>query len=175
MDERSQQHIAKGLAITFSIVYISLFVFAIWKYVSTKDISSITLELVFIVMIPVSIAWFARRDESLTIPKTISGDLIDTGLDKKSRTNRKKYYFLDSLGFAIVVLVLTIISTFFIEKDWQHLYLFPQLSEVANIILTLSLDFFISLLVFFGISHVWEEFNIRRYNRKLDELEDFNE
>ncbi|MEH7234686.1 hypothetical protein [Bacillus sp. JJ1562] len=175
MDERSQQHIAKGLGITLSILYISLFIFAIWKYVSTKDISSITWELVIIVMIPASIAWFARRDESLTIPKTISGDLIETGLDKKSRTNRKKYYFLDSLGFAFVVLILTIITTFFIEKDWQHLYLFPQMSEAANIIVALSLEFFISLLVFYGISLVWEEFNIKRYNRKLDELEDHNE
>ncbi|RFB17254.1 hypothetical protein DZB84_09280 [Bacillus sp. HNG] len=175
MDERSQQQIAKGLAITLGIVYISLFSFAIWKYVSTKDISSITWELVFIVMIPASIVWFARRDESLTIPKMISGNLIDTGLSKKSQSKRKKYYFLDSLGFAMVVLILTIITNFFIEKEWQHFPLFPQMSEVSNIIVTLSIEFVISLVVFFTISYVWEEFNIRRYNRKLDELEDNHE
>ena len=66
MDERSQKFIAKGMAITLALVYLFLIVSCIWKYVITKDITNSTWEIIFIVMIPASIAWFARKDESLT-------------------------------------------------------------------------------------------------------------
>jgi hypothetical protein len=171
MDERSQTMIARGVGITLILLYTALFVSAIWKYVSTKDINNITLEIILIVLIPASIAWFARKDESLTIPKMISGEQVPTDSTEKSKRSRKSHYFWDSFGFAIVVLILTIISTFLIERDWQHLILFPGLSETMNIIMTLCLEFLLSLIVFYGISYVWEEWNIKKYNRKLDELE----
>ena len=74
MDERSERFIARGMAITLGLVYLYLIVSGIWKYVSTKDITNITWEIILIVMIPVSIGWFARRDESLLIPKMVTGN-----------------------------------------------------------------------------------------------------
>ena len=65
MDERNQKFMARGMAITLGLVYLYLLVSSIWKYVSTKDITTITWEIILIVMIPASIAWFARKDESL--------------------------------------------------------------------------------------------------------------
>lgn len=116
MDERSQKLVARGMAIKLSLVYISLVVSCIWKYVSTKDITNSTWEIIFIVMIPASIVWFARKDESLMIPKTVTGEQIPTESDDLSRKRRKKYYFWDSLGFATVILIFTVIGTLLIEK-----------------------------------------------------------
>lgn len=175
MDERSSKLVARGIGLSLGILYALLFVSAIWKYVATKDISNSTWEIIFIVAIPALIAWFARRDESLTIPRMISGELIPTGTDEKKRKERKDYYWKESIAFAIVVLVLTVISTFFIEKDWQHLYLFKGLGPTTNIVTALAIEFVISIVVFFAISYVWEEQNIKRYNKKLDELEDIHE
>ncbi|GGA63712.1 hypothetical protein [Ornithinibacillus halotolerans] len=172
MDERSQQMIARGIGITLALLYVGLFVSAIWKYVDTKDIANSTLEIIFIVLIPASIAWFARKDESLSIPKMVSGENVPTELTKEARKSRKKYYFWDSVGFAIAVLILTILSTFFIEKDWQHLLLFPNLNETWNIIYVLGMEFIMSIIVFFAISFVWEEWNVRKYNKKLEDLEE---
>ena len=171
MDERSQKFIAKGMAITLALVYLFLIVSCIWKYVITKDITNSTWEILFIVMIPVSIAWFARKDESLLIPKMITGEQLPTESDDLSKKRRKKYYFWDSLGLAFVFLILTIIGTFLIEKNWDYLLLIPEWSERMNIIISLAIEFVISFIVFFVISFVWEELTIKKYNRKLDELE----
>ncbi|MDR7077420.1 putative flippase GtrA [Neobacillus niacini] len=175
MDERSQKFIAKGMAITLGLVYLYLIVSCIWKYTSTKDITNSTMEIILIVMIPVSIGWFARKDESLLIPKMVTGEHIPTGSDHQSKNRRKRYYFWDSLGLAIVFLILNIIGTLFIEKDWQHLLLFPQWSGKMNILVTLSMEFIISIIVFYTISYIWDEWNVKRYNRKLDELENYDE
>ena len=105
------------------------------------------------------------------IPKMVTGEQLPTSSDDQSKKRRKRYYFWDSLGLATVFLILTIIGTFFIEKDWQYLLLFPQWSEMTNIIVTLSMEFIISIIVFYAISYVWDEWNIKRYNQKLDDLE----
>lgn len=175
MDERSQQLISKGIAITLAVLYVLLFVSAIWKYVSTKDITQSTLEIILIVMIPASIAWFARKDESLTIPRMITGEMVFTEADYQSKRKRKRHYFWDSLGFSTVVLVLNLITTFFVEKEWQGLQLFVGLSKTMNMIILFVLEFLMSIIVFYAISYIWEEFNIKRYNRRIQELEDNNE
>ncbi|WP_096274586.1 hypothetical protein [Paucisalibacillus globulus] len=171
MDERSQMMIARGVGITLILLYVALLVSAIWKYVSTKDINQITWEIIFIVMIPVSIAWFARKDESLTIPKMVSGENISTNEDEVSKKSRKRYYFWESFGFALFVLILNMITTFLIENDWQHLILLPELSETMNIVVVLGFEFLLSIIVFFAISYVWVEWSVRKYNRSLDKLE----
>ncbi|WP_077618444.1 hypothetical protein [Bacillus sinesaloumensis] len=175
MDERSQQLISKGIAITLALLYVALFVSAIWKYVSTKDITNSTLEIILIVMIPASIAWFARKDESLTIPRMMSGETVPTGTDVPSKKARKRHYFWDSLGFALVVLVLNILTTFLLEKDWGSFHFFTGLSDTMSMVILLLIEFLISILVFYAISYMWDEFTIKRYNHKLQELEDLDE
>src|SRR5690606_12266844 len=161
MDERSQQLVSKGIALTLAILYISLFVSAIWKYVSTGNITNSTWEMILIVMIPALIAWFARKDESLTIPKMITGEVIPTGTDFPSKRMRKRHYFWDSLSFASVVLVLNILTTLFVDNDWHNLQLFSGLSDTMNLILLLLLEFIVSILIFYGISYILEELNIK--------------
>ena len=175
MDERSQLFIVRGMAITLALVYIFFFVSGIWKYVSTKDITSITWEIIFIVMIPASILWFARKDESLLIPKMITGENVPTTVDRESKKKRKTNYFLNSLGFATFVLIFTILDSLFIQDEWFYFTFFSQLSDQLKIIATLTVEFVIGLIVFYIVNYVWGELSVRKYKRKLDVLEDPDE
>lgn len=173
MDERSQQIITKAMALTLGIVYISLFVLAIWKYVTTGDIASITWELIFIMMITTSIVWFSRKDESLLIPKmTTIGKEFPIENNKETKKKRTKIYALDAVGLATIFLILTVLDSIFVQKKWNYMIHFPEWNKTFNIIFTLSLEFIISIIIFFMIAFIWEEWKLRKYHKKMDELED---
>lgn len=173
MDERSQKIIAGGMGITLALLYLGIFVLCIWKYVTTGDITNSTWELILIVMIPASIWWFSRKDESLMIPKmsVITSEELPVENDIEARERRKKAYIWDSIGLATVFLVLAIVDSLFIQKYWSYFSFHPQFGEALNIVLFLFLEFILSVLVFYAISFVWGEWQIKKYNRKLEELE----
>jgi len=176
MDERSQKLVARGIVMTMALLYLYLLVSCIWKYVITKDITNSTWELILIVMIPLSIAWFARKDETLLIPKmTLTGQEVPTESDEKTMKTRKRYYFWDSLSLATVFSILTITDSLFIQKSWDYFILFPEWNDKTNIISGLFLEFIISVVVFYAIAFVWGEWKLKRYNRILNELEDNDE
>jgi hypothetical protein len=60
-----------------------------WKYITTKDITNSTIEIIHIVMIPASIAWFARKDESLHKEVT---SVVQVAANKKSFEFEGKRY-----------------------------------------------------------------------------------
>lgn len=177
MDERSQRIIAGGMGITLALLYMGLFILCIWKYITTGDITNSTWELILVVMIPASIWWFSRKDESLMIPKMsgTTGQELPVENDFETKQVRKKSYIWDALGLATVFLLLTIVDSLFIQKGWSYFNLLPQFSETLNIAVSLFLEFALSVLVFYAISFVWGEWNIKKYNRKLEELEDIHE
>lgn len=106
MDERSQQIIVKAMAITLALAYVFLFITCIWIYATTKDITNSTFELILIVLIPLSIAWFARKDESLLIPRTFTGKEYPTESNEQTKKKRKVYYVYNALGLAGIFLFL---------------------------------------------------------------------
>lgn len=163
------------MALTLVIVYLGIIVSALWKYISTKDITNSTVEIFLIVMIPISIGWFARKDESLMLPRDLTGDTLPTSEAKADRTRRKRHYFWDALGFAIFVLVMNIVTSLFIEKDFNDMLLFPNINSTMNIVLSLSLQFVITVVVFYLIGYVLNEWSVRKYNKKMDELENKDE
>ncbi len=164
------------MGFTLALVYLYFFVSCIWKYVTTGDITNSTWELILIVMIPVSIGWFARKDESLMIPKMgITGKELPIESDNKSKRKRKKYYFLDSLGLATIFLIFTIVDSTFIQKKWDSFILFSQWTVSQNILAVLALEFLLSMVIFFGITYLWEEWNTKRYNWRLKEWGDSGE
>lgn len=177
MDERSQKIIAGGMGITLALLYFGLFVLCIWKYVTTGDITNSTWELILIVMIPASILWFSRKDVSLMIPKMsgTTGQELPTENDFETKQKRKKSYIWDSIGLAAVFLVLDIVDSLFIQKDWSYFNFLPQLSGTLNMVTSLFLEFILSVLVFYAISFIWGEWQIKKYNRKLEKLEDDDE
>lgn len=176
MDERSSKIVAGAMGITLGLLYLFLIGFTIWKYVTTKDITNCTLELILIVLIPLSITWFARNDESLLIPRmTTTGKELPTEQDVDSKQQRKKAYVLDSTAFATVLLILTMIDAIFIQKEWYFFPFFPQAKDAVNIILTHALEFFLGLIIFYTIRYVWDEWKVKRYENKLKELGETDE
>lgn len=172
MDERSQQIIVKAMAITLALAYVFLFITCIWKYATTKDITNSTFELFLIVLIPLSIAWFDRKDESLLIPRTFTGKEYPTESNEQTKKKRKVYYVYNALGLAGIFLFLEIIDSIFIQKDWHYFTFNSAWSNTVNIFITLSLEYVIGVIVFFMIGFVWSELSLKRYKRKLDDLED---
>ena len=67
------------------------------------------------------------------------------------------------------------IAVFFIEKDGQELLLFSNLNKTLNWILIVGIEVIIGFIVFYAIAYIWGEWIIKRYNRKLDELGDYDE
>ncbi len=175
MDERRNRIVAGAMGLTLGLLYIGLIAWCLWKYVQTKNIENCTIEIILIVLIPASIRWFARKDESLALPRTLSGDPVPTDDDPDSKRTRKRHYFWDALGFTTFILIATVITTFWVEKDWTQLLLFPSLSDGLNIVTTLTLESIISFIIFFMIGYILDERSVRKYNKKMDELEDSDE
>ena len=50
-------------------------------------------------MIPVSIAWFARKDENLTIPKMVTGGQVSTESDDQSKKKKEEILLLGFIRF----------------------------------------------------------------------------
>ena len=105
MDERNKQIYGKSGIITLGIVYVIILIYALWKYISTADITNITSsEVFFIVFIPISFLYFAREDESLMLPKdAINQKELPKDSSPKSQKIRKKNYFLESLLSSLLV------------------------------------------------------------------------
>src|SRR5690625_1398047 len=112
------------------------------------------------------------QDESLLIPKMITGENVPTTSDHKSKKSRKVNYYLNSLSLATFILIFTILDSLFIQDEWFYFTFFSQLNDPFKIIATFTLEFIIGLIVFYIVNYVWGELSVRRYNRKIDELED---
>jgi len=102
----------------------------------------------------------------------ITGENVPTTSDHKSKKSRKVHYFLNSLSFATFILIFTILDSLFIQDEWFYFTFFSQLNDPFKIIATFTLEFIIGLIVFYIVNYVWGELSVRRYNRKIDELED---
>ncbi len=60
---------------------------------------------------------------------------------------------------------------------WEMCGVVPpsNLNKILNWILVVGIEVIIGFFVFYAIAYVWGESNIKRYNRKLDELENYDE
>lgn len=173
MDERNKQIYGKSGIITLGIVYVIILIYALWKYISTADITNITSsEVFFIVFIPISFLYFAREDESLMLPKdAINQKELPKDSSPKSQKIRKKNYFLESLLSSIVFTIMSILDSMFISGEWDYNNFFSQMNQQANIIISLIINFFIMLFVFYIATYFIGEVGIKKYRTKM---EDFN-
>jgi hypothetical protein len=175
MDERRISIGARAMGMTLVITYFYILIVAISKYVNTKDITNSAWEIGLLVLIPFSILWFSRKDESIMLPKKFRGSELPIGSDVKTRKQRKKHYAIDSIGLSIGFAIVTMIAVFFIEKDEKGLLLFSNLNKTLNWILIVGIEVIVGFIVFYAIAYIWGEWSIKRYNRKLDELEVYDE
>lgn len=117
MDERRQFIVTGAISVIGVLAYIGLLGYSVYKYISTKDITSITTELVFILLIPFMFLWLARKDESLLIPDRLSGKPLPTENDSESKRERRRFYLADSTLFALVMTIFQFIDHLRIQKS----------------------------------------------------------
>lgn len=175
MDERGKHIGARAMGLTLALTYFYLLFVTIWKYVSTKDILNSAPEIGLLVLIPFSILWFSRKDESVMLPKTFIGNELPISTHEQASSKRVKHYILNSAGLSISFMVLTITALLFIEKDASDFILFPNHSDIVNYTIAISMELVLGFIVFFAISYVWGEYIIKKYRMKLEELEDDDE
>lgn len=175
MDERSNLFVTRAMGITLGILYLGTIVSCIWKYIVTKDSTNSTLEIILIVAIPVSIGWFARGDESLALPKDLTGTPLSTSQEEVSKKVRKKHYVWHTLAFALFILIMDSIAVFLIEKDFERFLWFPNLSDRINVWIVLALEFLFGFIIFYAIGYLINEQIVRKYNKKIDDLENNDE
>ncbi|WP_414045965.1 hypothetical protein ACMGE5_06475 [Macrococcus equi] len=172
MDERNEKIITKSMALVLSIIYLIIIIIALTNYIKSGEIESITSEIIFLISIPTLIAVFSHRNESLFLPRKINGDLASTNFDTTSKRERLKLYSIGSGGFALFCLILDILDSIFIQKEWNYFSYIDSNNETVNIIVSITIDFLITLIVFFILSLIMDEIMIKRYNKKLDKLEE---
>ena len=167
MDERNEKIILRSMAITLSIIYLLIFAYALFKYVKSGDINSITLEIIIIIGIPACITVFALKDESLLLPKNINGSFLSVENDEKSKKQRLKLYFLEALGFSTFCILLTVLDSLLIQKDWILIEWINIHNKVLEITINLFIEFIIALIIFYTLNIVINELIIKRYNKKI--------
>lgn len=172
MDERNEKIISKSMTLVLSIVYLMIVIVALTKYINSGDIESITFEIILLISIPTLIAFFARKNESLTLPRNIKGEIVSENNDSKSKKERYKLYTIGSLSFSLFCFILDLLDSIFVQKEWSYFKYFESGNESINIIISISIDFILSFLIFFILSVKIDEFLIKKYNKKLDNLEE---
>jgi len=175
MDERRVAIGTRAMGMTLAATYAFIMLAAIWKYVRTGDIMNSAWEIGLLVFIPFSVLWFARKDEALLLPKTFLSEELPTESDASSKERRKRQYAMNALAFSIAFTLLTIVAAFLIEKNGEPFILFKSLSASWNYVISFSLMLVSDFAVFFLLNYVGGEYVIKKYNRHLDELEDFHE
>lgn len=175
MDERRVAIGTRAMGMTLAATYAFIMLAAIWKYVRTGDIMNSAWEIGLLVFIPFSILWFARKDEALLLPKNFKGEELTVDTDIKSKGRRKKQYALDALAFSSAFCILTAAAAFLVEKNGEQFILFKDLSIYWNYVVAFSLELILGFVVFYPMNYLWGEYAIKKYNRRLDELEDFHE
>ena len=164
MDEREQQIGTRAATITLAIAYVFWLGVAFSKFIGTRRIETAATEIVFLALIPFVLLWFARQDERLLLPRLREYADLEELLRPRHVLRRTRRYALGALGF----------STFLTVAD----YLAERLTGDIMTLLPLTtwhawfLEIGGGFLVFLVIDALWNELAIRRYIRKIKELED---
>ena len=160
MDERAQQIGTRAATITLAIAYVFWLGVAFSKFIGTGRIETAATEIVFLALIPFVLLWFARQDERLLLPRLREYADLEELLRPRHVLRRTRRYALEALGFSTSLTVADYLTgdimTLLPLTTWQAWAL--QIGCVFP--------------VFLIIDTLWNELAIRRYIRKIKELED---
>ena len=164
MDERAQQIGTRAATKALDIANVLWLGVAFSKFIGTRRIETAATEIVFLALIPFVLLWFARQDERLLLPRLREYADLEELLRPRHVLRRTRRYALGALGF----------STFLTVAD----YLAERLTGDIMTLLPLTtwqawaLQIGCVFPVFLIIDTLWNELAIRRYIRKIKELED---
>ena len=160
MDERAQQIGTRAATITLAIAYVFWLGVAFSKFIGTGRIETAAAEIVFLALTPFVLLWFARQDERLLLPRLHEYADLQELLRPRHVLRRTRRYALGALGFSTSLTVADYLTgdimTLLPLTTWQ----------------AWALEIGCGFLVFLIIDTLWNEFAIRRYIRKIRELED---
>ena len=160
MDERAQQIGTRAATITLAIAYVFWLGVALSKFIGTGRIETAATEIVFLALTPLVLLWFARQDERLLLPRLHEYADLQELLRPRHVLRRARRYALEALGFSTSLTVADYLTgdimTLLPLTTWQ----------------AWALEIGCGFLVFLIIDTLWNELAIRRYIRKIKELED---
>ena len=160
MDERAQQIGTHATTTTLAIAYVFWLGVALSKFIGTGRIETAATEIVFLALTPLVLLWFARQDERLLLPRLHEYADLQELLRPRHVLRRTRRYALEALGFSTSLTVADYLTgdimTLLPLTTWQ----------------AWALEIGCGFLVFLIIDTLWNELAIRRYIRKIKELED---
>lgn len=160
MDERAQQIGTRAATTTLAIAYVFWLGVALSKFIGTGRIETAATEIVFLALTPLVLLWFARQDERLLLPRLHEYADLQELLRPRHVLRRTRRYALGALGFSTSLTVADYLTgdimTLLPLTTWQ----------------AWALEIGCGFLVFLIIDTLWNELAIRRYIRKIKELED---
>ena len=164
MDERAQQIGTRAATITLAIAYVFWLGVAFSKFIGTRRIETAATEIVFLALIPFVLLWFARQDERLFLPRLREHDDLQELLSPRHILRRTRRYALEALGFSVSLTV----ADYLAERLTGDIMTLLPLTTWQAWALQIGCVF----PVFLIIDTLWNELAIRRYIRKIKELED---
>ena len=164
MDEREQQIGTRAATITLAIAYVFWLGVAFSKFIGTRRIETAATEIVFLALIPFVLLWFARQDERLFLPRLREHDDLQELLSPRHVLRRARRYALEALGFSVSLTV----ADYLAERLTGDIMTLLPLTTWQAWALQIGCVF----PVFLIIDTLWNELAIRRYIRKIKELED---
>ena len=160
MDERAQQIGTRAATTTLAIAYVFWLGVALSKFIGTGRIETAATEIVFLALTPLVLLWFARQDERLLLPRLREYADLEELLRPRHVLRRTRRYALEALGFSTSLTVADYLTgdimTLLPLTTWQ----------------AWALEIGCGFPVFLIIDTLWNELAIRRYIRKIKELED---
>lgn len=174
MDEREMQNVGTAAVIALSVGFLFELGMAIWQLVRYRDIMAAASEIIFLVLVAgVFTFMLSRGDERVMLPSVGDADVEDL-LTKDSRRSRSWSYAKNAVGLAVGFAVLSAIAYFGLRLDpvdlpgWSPDELLQNPALLAGLVIG---DLLVTSLIFFAINYFWGEHEVRRYVRRVRELE----
>ena len=158
-DERQVGKWRESLAFASVCAMVYVIIASIVKLVISRDIKSIYMEIGLLLSMAIVGKIYDSKTKSFDIPKTFSGRPLSTGSLKENKLERYKYYIKEGFFLALFFLPFDILS----KRD--HVFIFK------SSYLSYFIDLIFRSIIFFIINIAWGEFNVKRYNKYYDSLE----
>lgn len=171
MDERTEAIVLRAMAITLGLVWIYILIVVIWKAIISADSFTGASDIGLLILIPASIWWFSREDERISLPRTMLGKELPTGLDEEAKKIRRISYITESIGLSLGWTILTILTIFMFDDTSSKILLFPNVSHLLNYSIIFGLELLIGSVLVYSLKAIDGEYTIKKYHQKLDELE----
>lgn len=158
IDERQRRSIGDVSTIIVIVTILYLLVEITYKYVTTKDILTTSWEIILLLLIGFIYLIGIRSNKEMNLPTSFLGKQLPTDQSNEAKVRRIKAYFIESLASSTAITGLTLFFTF-IEVE-------VKLSVIEYISSFLGL-----MTVYFVLSYLWGEYNIKKYNQYMKSLD----